>query len=144
MALRARASEEGVLSAASARPLSEDRVISCKISISNIIEIATEAAERLNLTGGRDHKWRGRCPVCCYGKHTLELAVEQDRIAVSCNACGNIAGIAAAIGIPGELVIAPNPRPSNVARALDAWHRAIPAAGSLVESYLQNRGITYP
>ena len=107
-------------------------------------ELVTEAAARLNLTRGRDNKWRGRCPACGYAKHTLELTVEQDRIAVSCNACGDITGIAAAMGIRRDLVRAPSPRPSNVARALDTWQSAIPAAGSLVEAYLKTRGITLP
>jgi hypothetical protein len=30
----------------------------------SIVDIATEAAARLNLTRGRDNKWRGRCPEC--------------------------------------------------------------------------------
>jgi hypothetical protein len=144
MARWARASGEALLSTVGTTgPLAKDLVMNCETTTS-IVDIATEAAERLNLTGGRNNRWRGRCPACSYGKHTLELAVEQDRIAVSCNACGNIAGIAAAMGIPRDLVIAPNPKPSNVARALDAWHRAMPAAGSLVETYLQGRGITCP
>ena len=84
-----------------------------------IIDIATEAAARLNLTRGRDNKWRGRCPACGYAKPTLEVAVEQDRIAVSCSACGAVAGIAAMMGIPSEIVIAPSAQPSKVARALD-------------------------
>jgi hypothetical protein len=46
----------------------------------SIVDIATEAATRLNLTRGRDNKWRGRCPACGYAKPTLEVAVEQDRI----------------------------------------------------------------
>ena len=50
-----------------------------------VIDIATEAAARLNLTRGRDNKWRGRCPACGYAKPTLEVAVEQDRIAMSCS-----------------------------------------------------------
>ena len=65
----------------------------------SIIDIATEAAARLNLTRGRDNKWRGRCPACGYAKPTLEVAVEQDRIAVSCSACGAVAGIAAMMGV---------------------------------------------
>jgi len=109
-----------------------------------IVDIATEAAARLNLTRGRDNKWRGRCPACGYPKPTLEVAVQQDRLAISCSACGGIAGIAAVMGVPRELVIAPIPRPSNVARALEAWHRATPAAGSLAETYLKTRGITLP
>ncbi len=109
-----------------------------------IIDIATEAAARLNLTRGRDNKWRGRCPACGYAKPTLEVAVEQDRIAVSCSACGAVAGIAAMMGIPSDIVIAPCAQPSKVARALDAWRNANPAAGSLVERYLQGRGITLP
>jgi hypothetical protein len=117
--------------------------VSCGTT-TGIVDIATEAAARLNLTHGRDNKWRGRCPACGYTKHTLELAVEQDRIAVSCNACGDITGIAAAMGIPRDLVRAPSPRPSNVARALDTWQSATPAAGSLVEPYLRSRGITCP
>ena len=109
-----------------------------------IIDIATEAAARLNLTRGRDNKWRGRCPACGYAKPTLEVAVEQDRIAVSCSACGAVAGIAAMMGIPSEIVIAPSAQPSKVARALDCWRNANPAVGSLVERYLQGRGITLP
>ena len=139
--MRARAPQGAVLSATFATgPLAEDH----GQPATSIVDIATDAAARLNLTGGRDNKWRGRCPVCCYGKHTLEVAVEQDCIAVCCNACGNIAGIAAAMGIPRALVIAPSPRPSNVARALEAWRTAVSAAGSLVESYLRSRGITCP
>ena len=109
-----------------------------------IIDIATEAAARLNLTRGRDNKWRGRCPACGYPKPTLEVAVEQDRIAVSCSACGAVAGIAAMMGVPSDIVIAPSARPSKVARAINAWRNAKPAAGSLVERYMQSRGITLP
>jgi Toprim domain len=111
---------------------------------SSIIDIATEAAARLNLTRGRDGKWRGRCPACGYSKPTLEVAVEQNRIAVSCAGCGSVGGIAAIMGVPSELVIAPRPKPSNVARAINAWRDATPAAGSLAERYLKNRGITLP
>jgi hypothetical protein len=110
----------------------------------SIIDIATEAAARLNLTRGRDNKWRGRCPACGYSKPTLEVAVEQDRIAVSCSACGAVAGIAAMMGVAGDIVIAPSARPSKVARAVNAWRNANPAAGSLAERYLQSRGITLP
>ena len=59
-----------------------------KASRIRTFDIATEAAARLNLTRGRDNKWRGRCPACGYAKPTLEVAVEQDRIAISCSACG--------------------------------------------------------
>ena len=110
----------------------------------NILDIATEAAARLNLTRGRDNKWRGRCPACGYSKPTLEVAVEQDRIAISCNACGAVAGIAAMMGVASDIVVAPSAQPSKVARALYAWRNATPAAGSLVERYLQSRGITSP
>ncbi len=110
----------------------------------SIVDIATEAAARLNLTRGRDNKWRGRCPACGYAKPTLEVAVEQDRIAVSCSACGDVAGIAAMMGVPRDIVIAPSAQPSKVARALNAWRNATPAAGSLAERYLQSRGITLP
>jgi putative DNA primase/helicase len=110
----------------------------------SIIDIATEAAARLNLTRGRDNKWRGRCPACGYAKPTLEVAVEQDRIAVSCSSCGEVAGIAAAMGVPRDIVVAPSTQPSKVARAIAAWRTASPAAGSLVERYLQSRGITCP
>src|SRR5271163_3712940 len=98
-----------------------------------VIDIATEAAARLNLTRGRDNKWRGRCPACGYAKPTLEVAVEQDRIAVSCSACGAVAGIAAMMGVAGDIVTAPSAQPSKVARALDAWSKATSAAGSLAE-----------
>ena len=113
-------------------------------SAPGILDIAIAAATRLNLTRGRDNKWRGRCPACGYAKLTLEVAVEQDRIAVSCSACGEVAGIAAMMGIARDIVIAPRALPSKVGRALDAWRRATPAAGSLVEHYLQSRGITCP
>jgi hypothetical protein len=107
----------------------------------SIPELAACAAARLNLTHGRDGKWRGRCPACGYAKPTLEVAVEQDRIAVSCAACGTVDGIAAMMGVPSEVVLAPRPKPSNLAHALDAWHKAASATGTLVESYLRGRGI---
>jgi Toprim domain len=110
----------------------------------SIIDIATEAAARLNLTRGRDNKWRGRCPVCGYAKHSLEVAVEQDRIAVSCSACGAVAGIAAIMGVDSNIVIASSGNPAKVARAIKAWRKADLATGSLVERYLQGRGITCP
>jgi hypothetical protein len=111
------------------------------MSMINIIDIATEAAARLNLTRGRDNKWRGRCLACSYAKPTLEVAVEQDRIAVSCKACGAVAGIAAMMGVASDIVIAPSVQPSKVARATNAWRKAASATGSLVESYLRGRGI---
>jgi hypothetical protein len=80
-------------------------------------------------------------PACGYAKPSLELAVQRDRIAVRCTACGADASIARMMGLPSELVVAPTPRPSKVARALGAWRSAIPAAGTFVESYLQGRGI---
>ena len=110
----------------------------------SIVDMATEAAARLNLTRGRDNKWRGHCPACGYAKPTLEVAVEQDRIAISCNACGAVADIAAMMGIASDIVTTPSAQSSKVTRALDAWRNATPAAGSLVERYLQSRGITCP
>jgi hypothetical protein len=109
-----------------------------------ITDLATHAAARLNLTRGRDNKWRGHCPACGYSKPTLELAVQQDRIAVSCSACGAVAGIASLLDIPSELVVAPRMQPSKVGRGLDAWLKSTAAIGTLVESYLQSRGITCP
>jgi putative DNA primase/helicase len=111
---------------------------------SDLADVATRAAARLNLTCGRDGKWRGRCPACGYAKPTLEVALERDCIAVSCTACGDVAGIAAILGIPNELVTSPSAQPSKMARAINAWRNAIPATGTLVESYLQRRGITCP
>ena len=113
-------------------------------TVMSIIDIATEAAARLNLTRGRDNKWRGRCPVCGYAKHSLEVAVEQDRIAVSCSACGAAAGIAAIMGVDSNSVIASSGNPAKVARAIKAWRKADLATGSLVERYLRGRGITLP
>jgi hypothetical protein len=107
-----------------------------------IIDIAAQAAARLNLVRGRDDRWRGRCPACGYPKPTLEVAVEGHRIAVSCTACGAVNGIAAVMGVPGDLITALKVQPSKVARALDAWRKATPATGTLVESYLLSRGIT--
>jgi hypothetical protein len=109
-----------------------------------IADIATDAAARLNLIQGRDRKWRGRCPVCGYSKPTLEIAVQDDHIAISCTACGAVGAIAAALGIPQELVVARGMQLSNVTRALRAWRNAYSAIGTLVESYLQNRGIKFP
>jgi hypothetical protein len=74
----------------------------------------------------------------------LEVEVEHDRIAVCCNACGATTAIAAAMGVASDLVIKPTVRSSNVARALDAWRKASPAASSLVEAYLKTRAITLP
>ena len=47
-------------------------------------------------------------------------------------------------GCPGDIVITPSGKPSKVARAINAWRNADPATGSLVERYLQSRGITRP
>jgi Toprim domain len=110
-------------------------------AIPSIADIVAHAAARLNLTRGRDSKWRGRCPACGYAKPTLEVAVEQDRIAVSCSACGSVGGIAAMMGVPSELVVAPGPKPSKLAHALRAWRKAAPATGTFVENYLRGRGI---
>ena len=81
----------------------------------SIVDIATEAAARLNLTRGRDNKWRGRCPECGYAKPTLEVAVEQDRIAISCSACGAVAGSRVVkspkIAIRPEIIIRRDDRP---------------------------------
>lgn len=49
----------------------------------SIGDIAARAAARLTLTLGRDGKWRGRCPACDYVKPPLEVALEDDCIAVS-------------------------------------------------------------
>jgi hypothetical protein len=86
----------------------------------------------------------GALPACRYDKPTLEVGVEHDRIAVCCNACGATTAIAAAMGVASDLVIKPTVRSSNVASALDAWRKATPAGGSLVEAYLRSRGITLP
>jgi hypothetical protein len=107
-----------------------------------IREVATQAAARLNLSLGRDNIWRGRCPVCGYAKQSLELAVQRDRIVVSCNACGAGASIARMMGLPSELVVVRRAQQWKVARALDAWRNAVPAAGTFVERYLRGRGIT--
>jgi hypothetical protein len=109
-----------------------------------INDVAAHAAARLNLIRGRDYKWRGRCPACGYAKPTLELGVQCDRIEVRCIACGAAASIARMIGLPNELVVAPAARPSKVAKALDAWRRSVSATGTLIEGYLQGRGIISP
>jgi Toprim domain-containing protein len=109
-----------------------------------INDVAVQAAARLNLTRGRDNIWRGRCPVCGYAKPSLELAVQQDRIAVSCSACGADASVARMMGLPSELVVVRRAQQWKVARALDAWRNAVPAAGTFVERYLRGRGIICP
>jgi hypothetical protein len=106
-----------------------------------INDVATQAAARLNLIRGRDNIWRGRCPACGYAKPTLEFRVQGDRIEIRCAACGADASIARLMGLPDELVVAPRARPSNVARALGAWRRAVSGTGTLVQDYLQGRGI---
>ena len=109
-----------------------------------IDDVAARAAARLNLTRGRDNIWRERCPVCGYAKPSLEVAVQRDRIVVRCTACGADASIARMIGIPSELVVARRAQPSKVARALGAWRNAVSATGTLVQGYLQGRGIMSP
>jgi hypothetical protein len=109
-----------------------------------IADIAADAAARLNLIQGRDRKWRGRCPVCGYTKPTLEIALEDGRIAISCVACGAVGAIAAVVGIPQELVVAPAVQLSKVTGALSAWRNASSAIGTSVETYLHNRGIKIP
>jgi hypothetical protein len=109
----------------------------------SIEQIAAEAVARLNLAVGRDDRvWRGNCPVCLYGKPSLELKVEDDRIAISCAACDAPTAIAAILGLPPDLVAHPRRKGSNVARAVNAWRKALPAVGTPVETYLRNRGIT--
>src|SRR4051812_9037545 len=81
--------------------------------------LAAQAARRLNFALGRDGAWRGRCPACAYPKPTLAMKVEGGRIAVSCAACGSVSALAAIIGLPADLVVAPKPNSSNVTRALD-------------------------
>jgi hypothetical protein len=49
----------------------------------SIGDIAARAAARLNLTLGRNGKWRGRYTACDYVKSPLEVALEDDCIAVS-------------------------------------------------------------
>jgi hypothetical protein len=74
----------------------------------------------------------------------LELAVQQDRIAVSCSACGADASIARMMGLPSELVVVRRAQQWKVARALDTWRNAVSATGTLVQGYLQGRGIITP
>jgi hypothetical protein len=81
-------------------------------ALPSVADIVAHAAARLNLTRGCDSKGRGRCPACGYAKPTLEVAVEQNRIAVSCATCGSVGGTAAMMGVPSELVIASRPKTS--------------------------------
>jgi hypothetical protein len=106
--------------------------------------IAAGAAARLNLACGRDGAWRGRCPNCQYGKPTLEMKVQNSGIAISCAACGEVAAIAAIVGIAPNLVVPPEPKASKVARSLELWASATPAVGTPVEHYLRGRGIVVP
>src|SRR5215207_9988928 len=95
----------------------------------SVQSFASRAAARLNLGKGFDGRWRGRCPSCGYAKPTLTMALEGDRIAISCQACGETARIAAAMGLPSDLVVAPHPSASKVTKALEMWTRAAPAPG---------------
>lgn len=110
----------------------------------SVVSIATQAAIRLNLALGRDDIWRGRCPSCCYGKPTLQIKVRSQGIAITCAACGEVAGIAAIAGIPTDLLVTPEPTASKVARSLELWARAAPAVGTPVEDYLHGRKLTVP
>src|SRR5437016_1697775 len=127
-----RSKQSSEMAARLARLEAEDRAVACLEptraleTMNGLTEIATQAAARLNLIRGRDNRWRGRCPACGYTKPTFEVAVEQDRIAVSCTACGAVGGIAAMMGIPSELIVAPRAQPSKVARALDDWRNSTP------------------
>jgi putative DNA primase/helicase len=106
--------------------------------------VAAQAATRLNLALGRDNIWRGRCPCCCYGKSTLAIKVANQGIAISCAACGEVAGIAAIAGIPSDILVAPEPAALKIARALKLWGKAASAVDTPVESYLRGRSITVP
>jgi Toprim domain len=106
--------------------------------------VATQAATRLNLALGHDDVWRGRCPNCAYGKATLQMKVRNQGIAISCAACGEVAGIAAIAGIPSDILVAPEPAALKIARALELWGKAASAVGTPVESYLRGRNITVP
>jgi hypothetical protein len=104
--------------------------------------VAAQAATRLNLALGHDDVWRGRCPSCRYGKKTLAIKVVNQGLVISCAACGELGGIAAIAGIAADLVVAPEPSATKVARALQLWAKALPATGTPVECYLRGRGIT--
>jgi hypothetical protein len=108
----------------------------------SIPDMAAQAAARLNLTLGRDHVWRGRCPACGYGKPTLAIKATADRITICCAACGGIPKIASILGLSADLIAAPKSNASKAASAVDTWHNAERASGTLVERYLRGRGIT--
>jgi hypothetical protein len=108
----------------------------------SIRDMAAQAAARLNLTLGRDHVWRGRCPACCYEKPTLAIKATEDRITIACAACGSISQIVSILGLSADLIAAPKSTASKAASAVDTWHNAEPASGTLVERYLRERGIT--
>ena len=108
----------------------------------SIPDIAAQAAARLNLTLGRDQVWRGRCPACGYKKSTLAIKATDDRIMISCAACGSIPKIASILGLSADLIAVPKSNASKAANAVDAWSKARPASGTLVERYLRGRGIT--
>jgi hypothetical protein len=114
------------------------------MNVESVQRIAAGAATRLNLALGRDDVWRGRCPSCGYGKLTLQMKIRNQGISISCAACGEVAGIAAIAGIPSDVLVAPEPTALKVARALNLWAKATPAARTPVESYLRGRSITVP
>src|SRR5215207_8024013 len=111
---------------------------------SSLADLAAQAAGRLNLSLGYDRVWRGRCPVCHYAKNTLQLREHTRGIAIRCEACGQVVGIAAMAGLPPGVIVPAGPNPSKVATALKLWDQAAPASGTLVEAYLRGRGITNP
>jgi Toprim domain len=110
--------------------------------LQSIWDTAAQAAARLNLTLGRDHVWRGRCPACGYGKPTLAIKATEDRITIACAACGSVPQIGTILGLSADLIAAPKSSASKAKSAVDTWHNAEPASGTLVERYLRERGIT--
>ena len=114
------------------------------ISPQAAVEIAARAAARFSLTLGNDGVWHGRCPVCSYAKHTLSMKAQGEHVTLSCLACGRTAAIAATMGLPEELIVPFDVNAFNSARAIEAWGKAAPAAGTMVEAYLRARGITIP
>jgi phage/plasmid primase-like uncharacterized protein len=108
---------------------------------------ARDLAERLGLhRAGRD--WRGDCPACGYSASFVLTETREGKALGWCAACDDRKAVVAALGgerhsPPTDATNAPE-RPSPAEReawATQQWERALPAAGTIVETYLASRAL---
>jgi putative DNA primase/helicase len=109
-----------------------------------------QIADRLDLHLGKGDVWTGTCPSCAYAKPTLTIKLIDGKLWISCTGgCSMVAVLRAIRGLGVELsedqVHDEDPeRARKQASAKRLWNSAMPSPGTLVETYLQHRGITLP